>query len=277
MFDTACLLEMDSLRQSGTPFCLVTIVDGRGSIPQIIGARAIFTRDGLRHGTVGGGRIEERCRERAHELLNGSLVRNSFERLNLNRDVGMTCAGEVAIYMEVYRPELEWNVVVFGAGHVSQKLCRFLVELDCQVTCIDTRPEWLSRLPDHERLEIREVAQYADGIEHIRPRSTVIIMTMGHATDMPILTGIAKRDLEIPYLGVIGSDSKAAIMRRALREAGVADEFIAGITCPMGDKIGNNTPPEIAVGVLAQLVRLRESAFAEDIRTAKRQKKLEAS
>lgn len=276
MFDTACFHEMESLRQSGTPFCLATIVDGRGSIPQIIGARAIFTREGLRQGTVGGGRIEERCREKARELLDGGLVRNSFERLNLHRDVGMTCAGEVSIYMEVYRPELEWTIVVFGAGHVAQKLCRFLVELDCHVTCIDTRRDWLARLPEHERLEICEVAQYADGIERIRPGATVIVMTMGHATDIPILTGIAARGLEIPYLGVIGSDSKAAIMRRNLREAGVAEEFVAGITCPMGDKIGNNTPPEIAVGVLAQLVRLRGSAFAEDIRVSKR-KKLEAS
>lgn len=262
MFEAAFYRELEALRQAGEPFCTVTIVDGAGSIPQIVGAKAIFTRDGLRFGTVGGGRIEERCRAKAAELLNGSLVRNSFERVNLYRDVGMTCAGEVALYMEVCRPELEWNIVIFGAGHVAQKLCRFLVELDCRVVCVDTRGDWLDRLPAHERLEACRAGTYVEGIDRIRAGATVIVMTMGHATDLPILTTLAGRGMDLAYLGVIGSDSKAAIMRRELREAGVAPDFIGRIVCPLGDKIGNNTPAEIAVGVLAQLVRLRDARFS---------------
>lgn len=264
MVDPAYFQEMSELRQAGVPFCTVTIVDGKGSIPQIVGAKAIFTAGGLRFGTVGGGNIEDRCREKARSLLDGDAVKTCFERVNLYRDAAMTCAGEVALYFEVYRPELEWNVVVFGAGHVSQKLCRFLVELDCRVICVDTREAWLSRLPSHDHLEICHVRDFVAGVDRIHKGAVVIIMTMGHATDMPILKAIAAEDKDVSYLGVIGSDSKSAILRRQLREDGVAADFIDRIVCPMGDKIGNNTPPEIAVGVLSQLVRIRQTRFAQD-------------
>lgn len=258
MHDQAFVDQLSRLHRDGVPVCTVTIVDAQGSIPQEVGATAAFGRDGLLFGTIGGGRVEARCAERARELLAPEAnSRTRFERLNLFRDLGMTCAGEVALYFEAHRPDRHWRIVVFGAGHVAQKLCRFLIELDCAVTCIDTRREWLDRLPASEKLECRHVGEFAEGVDAVCQGAAVVVMTMGHATDMPILEAIARKDVGLSYLGVIGSDSKAAIMRRQLRESGVATEFIEGIVCPIGEKVGNNTPPEIAVGALSQLVKLR--------------------
>lgn len=261
--DAALLRQIDSLLRERAAFCLATIVDGRGSIPQVVGARALFTAEGLVFGTVGGGRLETLCRQTAFGLLAGDgRVRERFERLNLLKDVGMTCAGEVSVFFEVHRPDQEWDVVVFGAGHVAQKLCRFLAELDCHVTCIDTRPEWLDRLPRCATIEPVRVESFADGVSRIRPHSTVIVMTMGHVTDMPVLQAIAAAGVRIPYLGVIGSKSKAHVLRRELLGGGVEAEFVESIVCPIGDKVGNNTPGEIAVGILSQLVRLRRGTCA---------------
>lgn len=258
MHDQAFLEQLSRLHRDGVPACTVTIVDSQGSIPQETGASAAFGRDGLLFGTIGGGRVEAHCAAMAKELLAPSATaRTRFERLNLYRDLGMTCAGEVALYYEVHRPDRQWTIVVFGAGHVAQKLCRFLIELDCSVLCVDTRPEWLERLPDSHRLERRLVVEYAEAVDVVRAGASVVVMTMGHATDMPILEAIARRGIPLSYLGVIGSDTKAAIMRRQLREGGVAGEFIDAIVCPLGDKVGGNTPPEIAVGVLSQLVKVR--------------------
>ena len=265
MFDTALLREIERLQGQRNPFCLATVVDGRGSIPQVVGARALFTAEGLVHGTIGGGRIETRCAATAAGLLAGDrAVRTRFERINLQKDAGMTCAGEMALYFEVYRPDIAWDIVVFGAGHVAQKLCRFLVELDCRVTCVDTRPEWLERLPAAANLEAVRVEHYSDGLDRIRAGSEVLIMTMGHTTDIPILADIAAAGLRPSYLGVIGSDSKAATLRRDLRALGLDQTFIDAIVCPLGDKLGNNTPGEIAVGIVAQLVRRRKALFAEE-------------
>lgn len=260
MADTGLFKAIEALLCEGVPFCVATLVDGRGSIPQVVGARAIFTRTGLAHGTVGGGRLEMRCRATAAEMLDAPHgVRHRFERLNLNRDVGMTCAGEVSVYFEVHRPDQEWHVVIFGAGHVAQSLCRFLIELDCRITCIDTRAEWLERLPRTPTLEPVRVENFAEGVERIGTSSMVLVMTMGHSSDKPILHAIAAREFRPPLLGVLGSDSKARILRRELRHEGMADEDVDRIVCPLGDKIGNNTPGEIAVGIVSQLLRLRRA------------------
>lgn len=260
MLDRSFIRQIESLQQAGISFCLATIVDARGSIPQIVGARAIFTADGLAHGTVGGGTLEVTCQKKAIELLEGDeAVRTDFQRYNLQKDLGMTCGGELALFFEVYRQELNWNIVIFGAGHVAQTLCRFLIELDCHVVCVDTRAEWLERLPRSEKLEACRVGNYCDGVDRIVPGADVILMTMGHGSDMPILKAIEKRGMAIAHLGVIGSDAKSAIVRKQLVQDGLPPEFIDRIVCPLGDKVGDNTPAEIAVGIVTQLLRLRHA------------------
>ena len=252
------LQEAIRLHHDGVPFCTVTVADARGSIPQEIGAKALFSRDGLICGTIGGGKIEARGCEKARELLApAARQRTMLERLNLHRDVGMTCAGEMTLLYEVFRPDFEWNVVVFGAGHVAQKLCRLLVELDCRVTCVDPRTEWLDRLPRNVRLERRLVQDFTAGVEFVPCGAFVVVITMGHATDLPVLQALFRVGIGISFIGVLGSDSKAAIMRRELRASSVAEEFIARIGCPLGEKLGGNTPSDIAVSIVAQLVRAR--------------------
>lgn len=259
MLDRATLEEIDRLQRQATAFCVVTIVDARGSIPQVVGATAVFTGGGLAHGTVGGGTLEVSCQQKALKLLQGK-EKTRFERCNLQRDLGMTCGGEVALYFEVHRRELDWNIAVFGAGHVAQALCRVLVELDCRVRCFDTRPAWLERLPRSPKLDACTVDRFSDGIEQVVPGADVLLMTMGHSSDLPILAALAERSPDVGLLGLLGSDSKAAIVRRQLREQGVSPEFIDRIICPLGEKFGDNTPGEIAVSVVSQLLKHRHAA-----------------
>jgi xanthine dehydrogenase accessory factor len=250
--------EAVRLQHEGTPFCIVTLADARGSIPQEVGAKAIVGREGLVYGTIGGGKVEARACEKGRALLTPASDRQMLlERINLHRDVGMTCAGEMTLLYEVFRPDFEWSVAIFGAGHVAQKLCRLLIELECRITCFDTRPQWLQRLPENGRLERRLVADFPEGVESIARGAFVVVMTMGHATDLPVLRALWQRQTETGFIGVLGSDSKAAIMRRELKQAGLAEDFISRVNCPIGEKIGDNTPPEIAVSVLAQLLRVR--------------------
>lgn len=265
MLNRRTLDEIERLQREAIDFCAVTIVDGRGSIPQILGATALFTAEGLVHGTVGGGKLEVACQERALELLRSGTQKTRFERCNLQKELRMTCGGEVALYFEVHSRDLDWNVAVFGAGHVAQAVCRVLVELDCRVRCFDTRQAWLDRLPRHPRLEPCAVAQFTDGIERIAPGADVLLMTMGHSSDLPVLAALAERKPPLGFLGLLGSDSKAAIVRRELRELGVSREFIERIVCPLGEKFGDNTPGEIAVSAVAELMKRRHAAREEQV------------
>ena len=70
---------------------------------------------------------------------------------NLKRDVGMTCGGSVKLFFETYNHS-DWRIVVFGAGHVASAVVDCLAPLDCHVTCIDSRAEWLDRIPSRRRL-----------------------------------------------------------------------------------------------------------------------------
>jgi xanthine dehydrogenase accessory factor len=254
------LEEAIRMHGEGTPLCTVTVANARGSIPQEIGAKALVGSDGLICGTIGGGRVEAHGLAKARELLQPTAnVRTHLETINLNRDLGMTCAGEMTLFYEVYRPDLSWRVVVFGAGHISQRLCRMLIELDCRVVCYDPRAEWIERLPPSDRLQRRLVQTYADGAAEVPHGAYVLVVTMGHATDVPVLEALSRSGTQTAFLGVVGSDSKAAILRRELRERGLPASFIEQVSCPIGEKIGGNTPPEIAVSLVAQLMRRRAS------------------
>jgi xanthine dehydrogenase accessory factor len=257
--DTIELLhEIVRIHDEGAPLCVVTVASARGSIPQEIGAKALVDGNGLICGTIGGGRVEAHGISKACELLKaGTNTRALLETVNLNRDLGMTCAGEMTLFYEVYRPALAWRVYVFGAGHISQRLIRLLIELDCNIVCFDTRQEWIERLPRSSKLECRHVNAFADGVKAVLPEAFVLVMTMGHATDVPVLEALSQSGTETAFIGVIGSDSKAATLRHELQERGLPPGFIDHITCPVGEKIGGNTPPEIAVSVLAQLIRVR--------------------
>ena len=114
-------------------------------------------------------------------------------------------------------------------------------------------------MPDSARLHRRVVKNFADGVDSVPRGAFVVVMTMGHATDVPVLRALCQANVDASFIGVLGSNSKAAILRRELRADGLPEKFIDRIGCPLGEKFGDNTPPEIAVSILAQLVRLRHA------------------
>ena len=82
-------------------------------------------------------------------------------------------------------------------------------------------------------------------------------MTMGHAFDLPILTAALKLET-FPYIGSIGSRAKATVLNRDLKTNGISDSALEKLYCPIGEEFGNNTPTEIAISIVAQLLRVRD-------------------
>ena len=152
------------------------------------------------------------------------------------------------------------SVVVFGAGHVGQAVVRCLLLLDCQVVCIDSRAEWLDRLPAAPQLETVRLDEPSDFVPRLMPDDFVVCMTMGHRTDLPVLAAILTLGRQPRYLGVIGSRAKREVLRRELAEAGVAPAAIEPLRCPIGLPIGGNQPGEIAVSVAAEILQIRDAA-----------------
>jgi xanthine dehydrogenase accessory factor len=248
--------------QSGVPFVCVTMVQAVGSTPQDAGSKMLVTASGLDTGTVGGGRVELKAIQHAQAMLARPVAhsRQPIAELlewNLKRDVGMTCGGSVKLFFETYNHS-DWRIVVFGAGHVASAVVECLAPLDCHVTCIDSRAEWLDRIPNRPRLRKLHSAEPRTLVSELSSDSFVICMTMGHATDRPILEEIFRQNRQFPFLGVIGSKAKRAVLVKELTAAGVSKTDCEAFHCPIGLDLGTNQPGEIAISVVAQLIQERD-------------------
>jgi xanthine dehydrogenase accessory factor len=249
---------LNDLAESGAPFVAVTVVDTLGSTPQDRGAKMLVTASGRQYGTVGGGKIEARAIEEAQAMLaDDSAPPTRFHQWSLEKDIGMTCGGIVRVYFESFNVT-RWNIVVFGAGHVAAAVIHVLLTLDCRITCIDPRPEWLERLPSSPRLRVVHATDMPSEVARIPENAFVLLMTMGHTTDRPILIEIL-RTRKFPYLGVIGSNAKAKRLRQDILDAGLPEELTRAFFCPVGLDLGSNHPHEIAIAVAAQMLQRRDA------------------
>lgn len=257
-FESAAELET-----AGIPFFVVTLAGTRGHAPQDPGAKVIITEQGRVWGTVGGGKVEAKAITFAQEKLAAkkdsetAVDAPELVTWNLQKDVGMSCGGEVTFLFERFSG-ISWTIVVYGAGHVAQMLVRQLLMLDCKVICVDTRSEWLEKMPkDSRKLTLAHVENLAESVKDFPSDAFYTVMTRGHATDLPVLEALLKRGMP-PYLGAIGSDVKAIKIRKDLRELGFNDATIAGVRCPMGLDIDNrNAPAEIGISIAAELIKVR--------------------
>lgn len=264
--------KLNDLLNANIPFVSVTVVDTVGSVPQDAGSKMLVTGEGLFYGTVGGGKVEARAIKEAERLLeerqSAVLSEDSrhphrskthFVQWSLDKDIGMTCGGSVRIYFETFNTAL-WNICIFGAGHCANALINLLVNLDCRITCFDPRPEWLDKLPESAKLK-KILAEDMPSRTHDLPTNAfVLLITMGHSTDSPILTELLRNwhNRQFPYVGVIGSKAKAVRLKKDIAGAGLPAPLQEAFHCPIGLPLGTNHPQEIAISIAAQLLQVRD-------------------
>lgn len=252
--------QLSSLQREGTAVVLVVLVDALGSTPQDSGAKMLVTPAGLLTGTVGGGKVEAKALEVACAMLAEGASVSRFATWSLRKDVGMTCGGTVRLYFEPHPaggPGSAWPIWIFGAGHVVQALVPVLAPLDCALTVVDPRREWLDRLPRARNCRYLQAEEPASLVPEMPAHAFLLCLTKGHASDRPVLQR-ALTEGNFPFVGVIGSAAKAKILRRELIAAGVSAKRAHQFHCPVGLPFGSNHPHEIALSIAAQLVSERD-------------------
>ena len=210
-------------------------------------------------GTIGGGKVEMKAIAHAQDLINNSSTLK-LETLvwNLQTDVGMTCGGEVTFLFEVFKTD-SWKIAIFGAGHVSQALVRVLMKLNCQLTIIDSRKEWLDKLPNDCGTIIYN-PKPERVVKSLSEDHFFISMTQGHAFDRPVLEEIFINFPTTSYVGVIGSKQKAKVLKDELKNNGVSEEFLSNLRVPIGLPLGKNNPEEISISIAAELLKERDKS-----------------
>jgi xanthine dehydrogenase accessory factor len=249
--------EIVAARKGNQPVVLATVIESRGSAPREEGARMLVRADGTIAGTVGGGAIEKLVVDEALKLMAGGTARLISHEL---KDIGMTCGGGMSVFIEPLVPAPQ--LVIFGAGHIGVCIAQIGKMLEFNVTVVDNRPEFASakRVPWADTVI---TGDYTTAIEKVafNDRTYAVILTHKHTHDFEVLAMCLNKKNR--YLGMIGSKAKVAKVLQQLRDNGVAEEIIAQIHSPVGIKIGANTPAEIAISILAEIIQVRSSAATE--------------
>ena len=249
--------------QRGESVCVATVIDVRGSTPRDSGAKMVIWRDGRSLGSVGGGPLELKALETAAEVFKtGQPARVQFS-LKGEGDAGI-CGGDAEVFVELVasKPRL----VIIGGGHVGRALSQMAALLDFRVVVMDTRELDRAMFPD--AAQIVRVESYARlPMEHFDAWTLAAIMTPAHEGDRDALGQLL--DLPLAYLGMIGSRRKVAATFQHFRDRGVSEEALGRVHAPIGLDIGAETPAEIAVSILAEMVQICNAASGGNARRRK--------
>ncbi len=240
--------------ESGTPVALAILTESGRDTPGVPGAMLAVCADGSRRGTVGGGALEAKVIEDClSALASPELSVVSFDHsLAEDGGLGMVCGGVVRGIVSVMRPEK--RLIIFGGGHVGQKVYEAGLVAGFAVTVVEERREYAALFPRAE-VVIAEDFGRAAGEMRITGDSYVLVATRGHEQDSAVVAALAGRGCG--YLGMIGSSRKVAGMRKALLERGVSGEAVDRIYTPVGVDIDDGTPGEIAVGIMAEILAVK--------------------
>ena len=273
------LADLFLSRLLAAPAVLVRVHSTEGSAPRDAGAwMAVFT-DSL-FGTIGGGHLEHQAIERARELLALQPSKSGLEqgaaapelmRMALGPSLGQCCGGVVHLSLQRVNAQdaatlpdqldtPRMPVALFGGGHVGHALAEVLARLPVALHWIDSREGiFPAALPTHVVCEHSEPVQGA--VASLAPGSRVLIMSFSHAEDLDVLAQCLARQRtqgDLPYIGLIGSQTKWASFRHRLEARGYSAEELAHVTCPIGvPGIEGKEPEVIAVAVAAQLLQGR--------------------
>ncbi|MCR4441430.1 MAG: XdhC family protein [Peptococcaceae bacterium] len=240
------------LLSGGETFALAQVVTREGSAPRGAGAKMLIKKDGSIFGTVGGGDLEAMVVNEALDSLDKQ--ENKFREYNLDQtasgNLNMQCGGRVGVFIEVVSPPP--HLVIAGAGHVGMALARMASELQWRIEIADDRAELLepALLPPGAKGVWGKTYVEAVRKTAISGSSLVVIVTRN--ADAEVLEEVIRRPAR--YLGMIGSRRKIGLIRKKLEEKGVSEELLNRVHAPIGLDIGAETPAEVAVSILAELV-----------------------
>lgn len=248
---------LDALRQ-GEPAALTTVIEARGSTPRGVSAKMLVYADGRTVGTVGGGDVESHVIREAKEAIAAGEAREVHYRPvdQESSDVDV-CGGDMRIFVEPLAPQP--LVVIIGAGHVGQAVAELADYLGYRIAVLDERPELVTaeRFPWAETLLAGDVTEKVRALG-VDEQTYLVMVTPHHSLDEKILEVVADRPFA--YVGLIGSRRRTMHTFERAREAGVPEAVLERVHTPIGLDIGAETPREIAVSIMAEIIAVQRAA-----------------
>jgi xanthine dehydrogenase accessory factor len=247
------------------PFAVLTIAATTGSVPRAAGSKMFVYADGRSSGTIGGGKFESlviadavaAMREKKPLLKTYPLHEGDAESF------GAICGGEVTVFIE---PQLTSEALyLIGAGHCSRAISKLAAECGLFVTVVEDRDDLLAELPPAvARISDSTPANFITSHEW-QADEALVIVSRNHEIDREALRA-AVGQTGAGYIGMIGSRRKVRMVFDALRGSGVSDEKLSRVYAPLGLDIGADSPAEIAVSTVAEILAVLRQRTATHLR-----------
>jgi xanthine dehydrogenase accessory factor len=242
----------------GERVAMATLVRVEGSTPRELGSKMLVFADRQIAGTIGGGAMEGAVIDAALEALAEGKPRLLRYELRdpAEGDLGI-CGGEAEVFIDVIAPRP--TLLVVGGGHVAMPVAEFGHQCGFRVVVLDDRAEMISqdRFPHAAERIAGEIASKLREMP-LSPQWYVVIVTRGHAYDQEALRTVVGS--QAAYVGMIGSRRKVRTTFDRLMADGVPASLLERVHSPIGLDIGAQTPAEIAVSILAEIIWLRKGA-----------------
>jgi len=255
------------LETSGNAGALCTVISSKGSAPRRAGTKMLVFQDGSIAGTVGGGELENRVRAAALDAISNGHPRTlSYTMADVSRGDPGVCGGQVEVYVEPILPAP--TVVVVGGGHVGKAVSHLAKWLGFRVVVSDDRPEFCTpeAIPDADKFLPILMKEIPDHLT-ISPQTYFVLTTRGVSVDVVGLPALLNSSAG--YIGVIGSRRRWATSARQLRKDGLSAKAIERVHSPIGLELHAETPEEIAVSIMAEIIMVRNGGTGKRMKVGK--------
>lgn len=263
------MAEISKRIEKGEKAALVTLIDVEGSSPGKPGSIMGVFEDGSIRGTIGGGELENQVIDAALEAIEEGENRKFEFDLIESGDLHMTCGGKVKGYIKVLGERRK--LIIAGGGHLGRALYKLGKFLNMYTVIIDDREEYVDkkRFPEADELLCGGIGEVLENY-HLDESSYVVIVTRGHSSDKDALRAVAGRSLA--YIGMIGSVKKITASYEILMSEGVRKGDLEKIYSPVGLDISNSEPNEIALGIMAEILKVKNGGKGEHMKDVKKVK-----
>jgi len=244
--------KVAELLEEGKRFVLASVIRAAGSTPRGTSAKMIILEDGSSIGTIGGGCLETYVIHESKKVFEDGVLR--IIEADLGDDswsgLGMACGGRVEIALELVEPNP--RLIILGAGHLAKAIAKVGRFVGMRIVVIDpfAKPE------DFPEAETVIPEGYEEGVTKIPiyAYDSVVICTR-HQGDEAALKAVINSKAK--YIGMVGSANRVQLVFKELMKQGYPAEKLLKVHAPIGLEIGAETPEEIAISIIAELIMKR--------------------
>lgn len=263
--DRQILEELLAAQTRREPVVMAVVTRDQGSVPRHAGSKMLIFGDGRTLGSVGGGELESRVANVAREALcDGKPRVISHSLVDPGRGDPGVCGGQVEVYVEPYLAP--HTLYVFGLGHVGRSLASLGHWLGYRVVAWDDRPEQATRdNAPHADILISGSPDELLTAQPVDARSFLALVTRNIEVDRHLLPLLL--DTPAAYIGVMGSRRRWEAAKQRLLADGLPVEKLARITSPIGLELQAESPHEIAISIMAQIIMVQRGGDGRPIAT----------